>query len=69
MPEASLPQDVQVTVALRSEYVSAGQNTQALEPLTFLKVPIPQALHSPPSGPVYPNAQTQKAAPRAEMRP
>ena len=39
------------------EYVLDGQLEHAPEPLVFFHVPAAQAVHTPPSGPVYPASQ------------
>jgi hypothetical protein len=36
-----------------------GQRLHAALPISFLYLPMGQIVHSPPSGPVYPLAQTQ----------
>ena len=40
-------------------YLPCGHREQGADPLTSLYVPLPQATHSWPSGPVYPRLQLQ----------
>ena len=54
------------------KYVPASHTKQSDDPFTALYLPGSQAMHSPPSGPVYPGIHTHDAAsalPSGELAP
>ena len=66
-PEAA-GQEIQAVTAVAAvvvKYVLAGQLVHAAEPVVDLYVPLTQAVHVPPFGPVYPTAHCAFARARS----
>ena len=58
-PTGHATQVPEVVAACVDEYLAAAQSVQDTLPLTVLYFPAEQAVHGPPSGPVYPKLQSQ----------